>query len=116
MQELQVPKVVKASVMGSTGMRRDWFGWLQTAFAGHFVLAQLAPQDINDYDDILAQLLQGTSLADARIAASLAEGLSTSLLQNRYMLMPTTSFMQHHGPHQIFLLFARGLSSISKPY
>ena len=68
-------------------MRGDCFGWLVTAFAGHFVLAQLAPQDLNDYDDILAQLLQGTSLADARIAASLAEGLSTSLLQNRCVLL-----------------------------
>ena len=54
-----------------------------TAFAGHFVLAQLTPQELNDYDDLLAAQLQDVGLEEARMAATLAEGLSTSLLQNR---------------------------------
>ena len=90
-----------ASMMSRT---LDCLGWWQTAFAGHFVLAQLAPQDLNDYDDILAQLLQGTSLADARIGASLAEGLSTSLLQNRYGTWHTITHLQSFSIAQVMPL------------
>jgi hypothetical protein len=52
-------------------------------FAAHFVLAQLLPQYLNDYDVILSAQLRNASLSDARQGAALGEALASSLLQER---------------------------------
>ena len=56
-------------------------------FAAHFVLAQLLPQYLNNYDSLLADQLRGMNLDDARQGAALGEGLATSLLQERSAIL-----------------------------
>ena len=52
-------------------------------FAGHFVLAQLLPQNLKDYDVLLAAQLQNVSASDAATAQTIATNTATHLLQNR---------------------------------
>lgn len=85
------PRAIFASTLDSMAYRSAAesfsFGSYQSAsvagFAAHFVLAQVVPQYLADYDSILGYQLQNVSLDIARQAASLGEGLATSLLQNR---------------------------------
>jgi hypothetical protein len=70
-------------------------------FAAHFVLAQLLPQYLNDYDGILATQLRNISLGDARQGAKLGESLATSLLQERSAVYMARTH-GHHGDINFF--------------
>lgn len=52
-------------------------------YAGHFVLAQLLPQNLKDYDVLLAAQLENVTVAEATTAQSIATTAATQLLQNR---------------------------------
>ena len=54
-----------------------------TGYAGHFVMAQLLPQNLKDYDVLLAAQLQNISASDAAAAQTIATDTATLLLQNR---------------------------------
>ena len=61
-------------------------------YAGHFVMAQLLPSNLKDYDVLLAAQLGNISAADATTAQTIATTAATLLLQNRsaLLLMPCT--------------------------
>lgn len=52
-------------------------------YAGHFVMAQLLPSNLKDYDVLLAAQLSNISAADATTAQTIATNAATLLLQNR---------------------------------
>ena len=52
-------------------------------YAGHFVLAQLLPQNLKDYDVLLAAQLENVTVSEATVAQSIATTAATQLLQNR---------------------------------
>ena len=55
-------------------------------YAGHFVMAQLLPSNLKDYDVLLAAQLSNISAADATTAQTIATNAATLLLQNRSAL------------------------------
>ena len=60
-------------------------------YAGHFVMAQLLPSNLKDYDVLLAAQLGNISTAAAETAQIIATNAATLLLQNRsalHMLNP----------------------------
>lgn len=56
-------------------------------YAGHFVMAQLLPSNLKDYDVLLAAQLGNISVADATTAQTIATNAATLLLQNRSALL-----------------------------
>lgn len=52
-------------------------------YAAHFVLAQLLPQNLKDYDVLLAAQLANVTESEAMLAQSIATTAATALLQNR---------------------------------
>ena len=62
----------------------------RAGYAGHFVMAQLLPSNLKDYDVLLAAQLGNISAADATTAQTIATNAATLLLQNRsaLLLMP----------------------------
>ncbi len=56
-------------------------------YAGHFVMAQLLPSNLKDYDVLLAAQLGNISAADATTAQTIATNAATLLLQNRSALL-----------------------------
>ena len=75
---------------GSNSSNARWHGStcftlcrLTTGYAGHFVLAQLLPANLKDYDVLLAAQLQNVTAAEAAVAQSIATTAATELLQNR---------------------------------
>ena len=56
---------------------------LNTGYAAHFVLAQLLPQNLKDYDVLLAAQLANVTESEATVAQSIANTAATTLLQNR---------------------------------
>ena len=72
-------------------------------FAGHFVLAQLLPQNLKDYDVLLAAQLQNVSASDAATAQMIATNTATDLLQNRSGYFPQLQhlkFLLYKGSQQ----------------
>lgn len=56
---------------------------LNAGYAAHFVLAQLLPQNLKDYDVLLAAQLANVTESEATVAQSVATTAATTLLQNR---------------------------------
>lgn len=56
---------------------------LNAGYAAHFVLAQLLPQNLKDYDVLLAAQLANVTASEATVAQSIATTAATTLLQNR---------------------------------